>query len=335
MTRCPPAKYLLVLPRLCVQNANAVSGPLTHGFPSITAFLGLSWALSRKARAAGLPLSFASVGVVCHRYQEQTTQGGFFHTFRLTRNPPASAEQRKLIEKDGGFKTPAIVEEGRIHLEISLVFGVLADAWDDADRTSDASKVMELLSGMRIAGGTVLPVSDPQTRRLRPWVADLTGSEEDRRKAFRDVCLRLLPGSALVARDDLLEQRWAELCKERPETSRLEAWLSLSRINWRFDPTAADGQGSWQHDRHNLGWVVPIPVGYGALGELRDPGSVANARDTNTPFRFVESLYSVGEWIGAHRLRQASDLLWYADSRPEEGFYRCRNDYQTPADSQV
>ena len=73
---------------------------------------------------------------------------------------------------------------------------------------------------------------------------------------------------------------------------------------------------------------MPIPVGYGAISELHAAGSVANARDAATPFRFVESLYSMGEWLGPHRLRAPRDLLWYADSRPDNDLYRCRNDYQ-------
>ena len=73
---------------------------------------------------------------------------------------------------------------------------------------------------------------------------------------------------------------------------------------------------------------MPIPVGYAALGPLHVAGTVANARDASTPFRFVESLYSMGEWLGPHRLHTPRDLLWYADSRPDDGLYRCRNDYQ-------
>ena len=71
-----------------------------------------------------------------------------------------------------------------------------------------------------------------------------------------------------------------------------------------------------------------MPVGYGALGPVHAAGSVPNARDATTPFRFVESLYSIGEWIGPHRLQKPQDLLWYADSQPDEGLYRCRNDYR-------
>lgn len=110
---CIPSSHLLVIPRLRVQNANAISSPLTHGFPAMTAFLGLMWALERKLKQGGLDIPLNTIGVVCHDHQEQVTDGGFVKTFRLTRNP---------IDKTG--KTAAIVEEGRIHLEISLVIGI-------------------------------------------------------------------------------------------------------------------------------------------------------------------------------------------------------------------
>ncbi|MDP0953515.1 type I-F CRISPR-associated protein Csy2, partial [Klebsiella pneumoniae] len=39
---------LLVLPRLRIQNANAISGVFTWGFPAMTAFVGMMHALERK-----------------------------------------------------------------------------------------------------------------------------------------------------------------------------------------------------------------------------------------------------------------------------------------------
>ena len=42
---------LLVLPRLKVQNANAISSPLTWGFPPPSAFLGFAHALERRLSA--------------------------------------------------------------------------------------------------------------------------------------------------------------------------------------------------------------------------------------------------------------------------------------------
>lgn len=319
MNTLPQFTHLLVLPHLKVHNANAVSSPLTHGFPSITAFLGLMWALERKARAVGLDLEFGAVGVVCHDHQEQTTEGGFVKAFRLTRNP---------LGKDG--KTAAIVEEGRIHLDLSLVLAVDAGPWNQDSQQRDLETVFDLLQGMRIAGGTLLPATQAHASRHRPWLANFTGNSDDQALEFRKLRARLLPGWALVARDDLIDPRLDVLQATAPGSTRLDAWLSLSRVNWHHDAKANDGNGGWQSDRKKgSGWVVPIPVGYGALGELHDAGSVANARDDTTPFRFVESLYSLGEWIGPHRLHAPQDLLWYADSHPDEGLYRCRNDYRS------
>ena len=310
--------HLLVLPHLKVHNANAISSPLTHGFPSITAFLGLMWALERKTRAAGLDLAFNAVGVVCHDHEEQTTEGGFVKSFRLTRNP---------VGKDGG--TAAIIEEGRIHLDLSLVLAVHAENWSEDAQRRDTQTIAELLQGMRIAGGSLLPPARSQTSRYQPWLADFTSSNsDDRARAFHKIRARLLPGVALVARDDLIDQRLRALQASNPYASRLDAWLSLSRINWHHDATANEGKDAWQHDRRGMGWIMPIPVGYGALGDLHEAGSVPNARDAESKFRFVESLYSMGEWIGPHRLHSPLDLLWYADSQPDAGLYRCRNDYR-------
>ncbi|WP_337243671.1 type I-F CRISPR-associated protein Csy2 [Luteimonas sp. gir] len=318
----PRFSHLVILPRLRIQNANAISSPLTHGFPSMTAFLGLLWALERKARQAGLALEFNAIGVASHDWQEQVSASGFVKSFRLTRNP---------VSKDGS--TAAIVEEGRIHLELSLVIAVHAEGWEQQRQAADLAAVADLVAGMRVAGGTVLPAARPDSRRHRPWVADFTGDSADQRKAFREVCVRLLPASVLVARDDVIDQRLAQIQAEHPQLTRLDAWLSLSRINWRYQPGEKEGKGEWVHDRGGQGWIVPIPVGYGALGALHPAGSIANARDATTPFRFVESLYSVGEWISPHRLRSPQQLLWYPESRPDEGMYRCRNDYAPAAEA--
>ena len=76
-TTFPESQGLLVLPRLRIQNANAISSPLTHGFPSMTAFLGLMWALERKLCANNIGMAFDSVGVICHDFDEQVTEGGY------------------------------------------------------------------------------------------------------------------------------------------------------------------------------------------------------------------------------------------------------------------
>lgn len=319
MAECPHFEHLLVIPHLQVQNANSLSSPLTHGFPSITAFLGLMWALERKTVDTGLDLQFNAVGVVVHDHEEQVTAGDFVNTLRLTRNP---------LNRDGS--TAAIVEEGRVHLRISLVFAVQSQALDDKESTV-ARQVRELLLQMRIAGGSLIPSRAPQGQQ-QPYSIPMTGDEEARDALFYQAKLRLLPGFILVERQDLLEQRHRDLQANQPGASVLDAWLSLARINWSSAGPDADGEASgpvqWRNDRADLGWLVPIPVGYGALTALQAPGTVARARDSQTAFCFVENLYGIGQWISPHRLQSPQQLLWYADSRSDQGLYRCRNDYR-------
>ncbi|MBB3102787.1 type I-F CRISPR-associated protein Csy2 [Azomonas macrocytogenes] len=321
----PESQGLLILPHLRIQNANAISSPLTHGFPSITAFLGLMWALERKLAEQDMALAFDSVGVICHEHTEQTHNSGYVQTFRLTRNP---------LDKDGS--TAAIVEEGRIHLDITLVFGVTGDSQNNPvlqeleQRRKTAQQVGDTLATLRVAGGTLLPSRPGPGRRIYPQLIRLAEDAQERGKQFRYLRRQWLPGFALVSRDDLLQQRLTALQAEAPNSTALDAWLDLSRRNWRPRPDQANESGKveWQHDRPaGSGWIVPIPVGYGALTDQYPAGSVQNARDRNIPFCFVESLYSMGQWISPHRLSDARELLWYAHTDESQGLYRCRNDF--------
>lgn len=342
MSRSIQPQALLVLPRLRVQNANAISSPLTHGFSSITAFTGLMWALERKLSQADVPLHMHAVGVVCHHYQEQIKGRGRLYdpfTFNLSRNP---------VDKDGS--TAAIVEEGRIHLEITLVFtvsqksaaGVAPTLVQGADVAMQqwADTAGSVLSQMRVAGGSLLPSRAGPGRRVRPWLRVLSDDAQQRTKQFREWRRQWLPGFALVGRDDLLAERLRTLRAIDPQTTLLDAWLHAARAN--HQPTTpeagkaplADGKVPWEDPlrKRGSGWLVPIPVGYAALSDRHAAGSVLNARDAAAPLRFVESIYSLGEWVSPHRLTHLEQLLWHAETDEAKGLYRCRNGYQ-PAPS--
>ncbi len=317
-------KNLLILPHLRVQNANAISSPMTWGFPAMSAFVGLMQALERRL-PEHLKLEFQSVGVICHDYQTQATRGGFTRSFHLTRNP---------VDKAGN--TAAIVEEGRTHLEITLVFAVAGEACYGAkqEREQAAREVAEIVSGMRIAGGSVVPAPLGEASRQRPWLEPLDDDAEARALQFRKLRRRWLPGFALVCRDDLLTKRLAEMREQAPEATALDAWLDLARLNHECRLTQTENKAgeleeevSWEI-RRPPGWLVPIPVGYGAISRRFEPGEVASARDATIPFRFVESLYSIGQWVSPHRLTRSEDLLWYVDNDLGAGLYRLANNFQ-------
>ncbi len=317
----PHIPALLLLPRIRVQNANAISSPMTWGFPAMTAFLGLMTALERRlGRNAGI--AFRAVGVVCHGFEAQVTTEGYTRAFHLTRNP---------VLADGS--TAGIVEEGRVHLELSLVFDVLisADKLGAAERQALVDLVAHALAGMRLAGGSVMPALPmAQARRGKPTLELEAQDDEKKAQQFRLLMRRCLPGFALVSRDDLLQERLVALQVETPEASALDAWLDLSRWNHRATPGQDTAEGNpthWKTDARP-GWTVPIPVGYAALSDLQPAGSVTNARDAHTPFRFVETLWSMGQWVSPHRLKKLDDLLWYAETQGDaHDVYRCCNDY--------
>lgn len=328
-TAAPTHSALLELPRLRVQNANAISSPLTWGFPAITAFTGFMTALARRlGPEAGI--AFQGVGVICHGFEAQVTHGGYTHSFALTRNP---------VLADGS--TAAIVEEGRVHLDITLVLQAdLAHRYlDDNARAELAAHIGHLVAGMRLAGGSVMPpLPGPFQHPPRPRLSLLASQADDRASQFNRMRRRWLPGFALVLRDDLLQAHWAELQTCQPQATLLDAWLDLSRINHRAtrkapDPTHtadATDPADWATDSRP-GWLVPIPVGFAALSELHAPGTVAGARDPAVPFQFVESVYSIGQWISPHRLQDTHDLLWHTSHDTANGLYRCTNQFKPVA----
>lgn len=341
-------KHLLTLPRLRVQNANCISSPMTWGFPAITAFTGFMVALQRRlmqkagdeANALAASLRFESVGVICHRFEPQVSKTRFETYFALKRQ---MIRTKKDLQEFNNGSPPAFVEEGRAYLDISLVFTVYtAQGYvSDEDAQAAAQAVAAEVAGMRLAGGSIMPpLQKLRAPQRTPRIDALKAAPEDQLKQFKQLRRRLLPGFALVSRDDVLQQRLQTLqdahAAQASTTSAsaaptlLDAWLDLSRINHRAQLDEATGQVTWKQDARP-GWLVPMPVGFAILSSY-EAGTVANARDAHTPFRFVESVYSIGQWVSPHRLADADAFMWQPQHDPELGLYRCVNRYRAPDD---
>jgi CRISPR-associated protein Csy2 len=301
----------LVLNRIRVQNANLISSPLTWGFPAPSAFTGFVHNLERELGGRGL--QFPGVGIVCHDVEPQTSGRAFTQALCLTRNP---------LHHTG--RSPAIVEEGRAHLSVSLVLPV---AGEDAPVTetqakSLASEVASLALSRRLAGGSIWPAEGTATLRATGYVWT------DAQAAWRRIRRQLLPGFALIERSALLARHTARLKAENPRHTALDALLDLIALHYTPASSNPEDKAPWPPaTRREKGWLVPVPAGYAAISELYPPGRVKNARDPRVPLRFVESVLTLGEWRSPHRLPNLDALLWRHEADSEKGVYRVRNGY--------
>jgi len=310
---------LILLPRLRVENANAISGPLTWGFPSPTAFTGFTHALNRKFGTDKLILE--GTGIVCHRFDPQVNKpnGKYNYRFNLARHP--------LNEKG---ETPGTVEEGRAHMEVSLIIGVRG--YLDSDNGADlAEKIFTAACGMRLAGGSIRSTPSSSHRGKASYLL-LSKNDEDDAKLFRSFRRRLIPGFILMSRHDLLEEHTVLMAQENPDATSFDALLDITALH--IDPENGDAGVSgekthWHVKRAYPGWLVPLPVGYGAISNLYEQGAIRESRDQTVPFRFVESLCSLGEWVSPHRLTNPRQILWFHRADPEAGLYIVTQENQT------
>jgi CRISPR-associated protein Csy2 len=328
-----PADAIAILKHLKVQNANAISSPLTWGFPAVSSILGFGHALERKLNANRdyKELKFGGLGIVCHSFTPQIycSHSNSDAVFCLTRNP---------LAKDGS--TPSLVEEGRCHMDISLIIELYDENFnfDHAERKKQLGDDIFLnIQDLRISGGTILP----DKRMPFIIIEECLSTREEKNKLIKQNLRKLLPGFALISRSDLLAERTAELRSLNPEATALDALLEFSSLNFKPANSTPDDthleeskteknhlrkdETEWSI-RTKQGWIVPIPVGYAAISAQYEPGTVLNARDNINPFQFVECIYSLGQWLSLHRINSLDTICWHYQYDEPSGIYHCVND---------
>ena len=114
-------KNILLIPRIKIQNANALSSPYTIGFPAMTAWLGAAHALERKLNETEFDeVQFKSMAVVCHNIDLQTHKGDgdFVYSIIGTGNPLVPKTKKGNPQN---AERSSFIEEARCHLTVSLV----------------------------------------------------------------------------------------------------------------------------------------------------------------------------------------------------------------------
>jgi CRISPR-associated protein Csy2 len=307
---------ILILRHIRVENANAISG-ITWGFPAVTHFLGFVHALSRDL-SAKLDLKLTGCGIVCHSHQIQAYQpkGWGDYVFSLTRNPLTKNE-----------KSPSFAEEGRMHMVVSLVIpfeGDFEEFEDEVDNAEACDCIRQKIFSKRLAGGTINRVGEIR-------LMETPGNEQETEKFTRRLFYQLLPGFALVQRSELLAAHVSDCKRTNSDSEPLDAWLDFSALKYKAEQFETeeideDTGAVWRfHPRPGKGWLIPITTGYRGISDLYGPGEAQRARDNSVPFRFVESVYTIGEWLSPHRLTNFEQMVWRYAADPESGWYLCKN----------
>ena len=281
-------RYYLFFDHIKVHNANAISSPLTYGFPAISGFLGAIHALNRKIESDH-PIYLDGVLIACHDCDVQVYRPNNYadYTFRLTRNP---------LAKNGD--TRSIIEEGRVHLDVSLIVEVKIEDRETLDDVNDQEKfinqIRQKLYQQRIAGGQVIEIESVGLYSASESLDDLTQA--------------LLPAFVLVEAQQDLQEITAELQQKDPNATALDALVETAMLH--HHPQEKD---QWQTTsvKQGRGWLVPIPLGYQAISPLFDAGMVEHARSNQHPTQFVECIYGLGKWVFPLRLQEnLSQAFW-------------------------
>lgn len=284
-------KRFLIIPRIQIHNANALSSPYTIGFPAMTAWLGGVHALQRKLDTVFNDLTFTGTAVACHAIDLQTYKGrgDYVHSLIGTGNP---------LDKNGN--RPSFIEEARCHLSVSLVIEYQGVDIDDDDAFLAAVKAQ--LSTLKLAGGDILDFKQPELQKVK--------GADDLAKLTR----KLMPGYVLKERRDLMIEA---MQNQGDNIDAVAALLDYLTVKHRSE-TGEAGQTEWTAKRKTAGWIVPIATGFHGVSEL---GNAENQRDPKTPHRFAESLVTLGEFVMPYRIKRLDDLLWYSYYDPENHFY--------------
>lgn len=292
-------KRILLIPKIKVLNANALSSPYTIGFPAMTAWLGAMHALQRLLNIQFPKLSFESIAVVSHSMNLQTHkgQGEYIHSIIGTSNP--------LQPKGGNFERPPFIEEARCHLIVSLAIEYNGIEKDDEDDFLKDVK-LQLYKSMKIAGGDVLSFKLLEVLKVI--------DDNDLKKLNR----KLMPGYVIIERRDLM------LKAMQQGQDAIEAMLDYLTIKHRSEEIESEKEEKkvrWSCRRKEAGWIVPIAAGFHGITEL---AQAQNQRDPNVSHRFAESVVTLGEFIMPYRLSNLDNMLWHYHVDLEKNLYLCQ-----------
>ncbi|CAB5499170.1 CRISPR-associated protein, Csy2 family [Bathymodiolus thermophilus thioautotrophic gill symbiont] len=287
-------KQILLIPRVKIHNANALSSPYTIGFPAMSGWLGFMHNLQRRLSIDFENIKFNGVAVSVHEINLHTnkSENDFNYSIISKRNP---------MGKDG--KPTAFIEEARCDLEVSIA--IECENIDPRKIEDFYQKLTLTLHQIKIVSGDVMGFNEK-------GIKVLTIKEE---KDFKNFIRYLMPGFCLVSRQDLMQQ---EMQNGKDGIDALLGNLKITTIINIHNKK----QGKIICKKN--GWIVPIAVGFQGISDLSE---IKNSRDNQTPHRFSESVVALGEFIMPYRFDNIEQLFWRYKLDAENNLYLFENNF--------
>lgn len=277
---------IILIKRIKILDANALSSPYTIGFPAMTAWLGAVHALQKQINKYEeyKNIIFSATGVVCHNMQLRVHKVGFNNSIIGTRNP--------LNEKG---ENAAIIQEAKCHLEVSLVIEYQNISFTGEKEQIFIEKIKNLILGkIRFAGGSVINSGEHNSLTVERYSLEDTD--------YKKIVSKLGLCYALIERRDLIEEEM------KKGSDALDSILKYAKP-----------------EKGREGWIIPIAVGFQAISDLSPAGTVKNQRDPAVPHRFAESIVTLGEFKMPRRFNKLSKIMWRYHFDEQNGLYLCHN----------
>lgn len=307
---------ILLLSHMKIHGANALSSPISAGVPAISGFLGFVHNLQRHICAIGdyEAIRFSQTAIVLHSAYLKGYRNGMKFAFALTKN-------LDVDKSANSAKTPRILEEPKVNLDVSLAIRVehLDDVTEDTqDKKTFSQKAKEIAQCLRLAGGDVVSIDGkPEgwtTKKVEGDDAVSTFSVSDEESSRRFIA-RLIPGYALIDRHDLLKK---EMEEGHPILQSFIEGCAIHAV-----PVVEGTRLIYHCHRKYPGWIVPISTGFQALGS---PAKALNQRDPDCMHVFAENIVTLGEFKFVSAFADdIKKMFWRYSYIPEHGLYVCVN----------
>ena len=291
--------------KVVICDANAISSPLTFGFPAVTGFTGAFHALSRTmmADARFTDLALGGVLLACYDCTPKTYRTSKYHrdyAFNQTRNP---------LKKEGS--TASIVEEGKCNLVMSFAVEVLANNLISEQTSQELTQFLsQAIFRQRIAGGSVMAMAKTDPVRY-------VGFEN-----IQSLVPLLMPAFVLMDASLEFSELITKAQSQNPNTTSLDVLLDVCTLH-HIPELDTDGNTKWhtQSIKTGYGWLVPIPMGYQAISERFQAGKLVNVRNPEYPSQYVEAVYGLGKWVYPHHLKDNIETAFWRQQYDETGLY--------------